>query len=121
MWVPLIEKAYAKIHGSYKSLAYGFTRDALVDLTGGISFSKTITNESYKDEEFWEFLSKCYDQKLQIPTEYVMGASFSTGGGKEKELGNTGLHSGHAYAIIKTAVVNKNERLVQLRNPWGFR
>jgi hypothetical protein len=48
-----------------------------------------------------------------------MGASFSQGGGGEVELGDTGLHSGHAYAIIKTCTLNNKEKLVQLRNPWG--
>ena len=34
LWVPLIEKAYAKIHGCYETLISGFIDDALTDLTG---------------------------------------------------------------------------------------
>jgi hypothetical protein len=34
-WVPLIEKGYAKIHGSFDSLGSGFIDDALADMTGG--------------------------------------------------------------------------------------
>jgi hypothetical protein len=34
----VIEKAYAKLHGSYQSLEGGFTSDAFVDLTGGNDF-----------------------------------------------------------------------------------
>lgn len=34
MWVPLIEKAYAKIHGCYEALVSGFIDDALSDMTG---------------------------------------------------------------------------------------
>jgi hypothetical protein len=33
-WVPLIEKAYAKLHGDYQSLSGGYSADAIEDLTG---------------------------------------------------------------------------------------
>jgi len=37
LWVPLIEKAYAKLHGCYESLISGFIDDALSDLTGFVA------------------------------------------------------------------------------------
>jgi hypothetical protein len=33
-WVPLIEKAYAKLHGDYQSLNGGYSAEAIEDLTG---------------------------------------------------------------------------------------
>ena len=33
-WVPLVEKAYAKLHGDYASVGFGRPCDAIEDMTG---------------------------------------------------------------------------------------
>lgn len=36
LWVMLLEKAYAKLHGSFKAIEGGYESEAMADLTGGI-------------------------------------------------------------------------------------
>lgn len=38
MWVVLMEKAYAKVHGSYDRLRSGWPHDAARDITGAIGY-----------------------------------------------------------------------------------
>ena len=61
LWVPLIEKAYAKLHGCYEALISGFIDDALNDMTGLVAEKIQLHNEqkifphkSIKDKDvFW--------------------------------------------------------------------
>lgn len=62
IWVPLIEKAYAKLHGCYESMISGFIDDGLSDLTGYVSEKLILTDRRgnfpnpslpMKDHFFW--------------------------------------------------------------------
>jgi hypothetical protein len=41
-WPALLEKAYAKLNGSYGSLAGGWPHDGMVDLSGNVFFREDI-------------------------------------------------------------------------------
>ncbi|XP_078667906.1 calpain-2 catalytic subunit-like isoform X3 [Branchiostoma floridae x Branchiostoma belcheri] len=111
-WSALLEKAYAKIHGSYEALEGGHTSDALVDFTGGVT-ETFMLDPNNVPPRFYQILKKAHDRGS------LMGVSGIKGGtaGLEAVQAN-GLVQQHAYSVTGFAVVNDTE-LVRIRNPWG--
>ncbi|KAH9487987.1 hypothetical protein Btru_066755 [Bulinus truncatus] len=116
-WPCLLEKAYAKLYGSYESLESGFTQDAMVDLTGGISEVIDIKRKD-KVPDLYNLLYTSYKMRT------LMGASINTPENAPPKVGKlaNGLYTGHAYSITgfyqipySTGTVN----LLRMRNPWG--
>ncbi|CBN74523.1 conserved unknown protein [Ectocarpus siliculosus] len=88
-WVSMLEKAYAKLHGSYESINGGSVGEALVDLTGGCCEKMSLTSERIKpmmeDGSLWETL------RSHVSPEYVVACVQECSG----------------------------FRLVRMRNPWS--
>jgi hypothetical protein len=65
-WVPLMEKAYAKLHGAYEMLHGGAMNEAMVDLTGGVSekfhLKAPETQEAIEGGQFWKDIKKYHQQ-----------------------------------------------------------
>lgn len=60
LWVIMLEKAYAKLHGSYARIESGIGSEALRDLTGAPSAVLHISKESNLETKLLEFDAKGY-------------------------------------------------------------
>ena len=112
IWLPLLEKAYAKAHGDYMSIDGGFTGEAIEDLTGGIT-TEIKTEDILDLDRMWEELLRCNQ-------EFIFGCW--TPGWPDARDTSQGLFSGHAYSIMQAQdieIEGKARRLVLVRNPWG--
>lgn len=60
LWVPLLEKAYAKLHGGYHQLRGGSVSEALADLTGSPTASYELHDENMRElitkGHFWRLM-----------------------------------------------------------------
>ncbi|KAJ7088897.1 hypothetical protein B0H15DRAFT_841074 [Mycena belliarum] len=113
-WVPLIEKAYAKLHGDYASISGGFSCEAIEDLTGGVS-TFIPTKDILDPDVFWT------DELLLATKDRLFGCGFDTLDSTRsgiKDATVNGLIGGHAYSVLR-AVEYNGKRFVVLRNPWG--
>nr|KAF7402226.1 hypothetical protein H0235_015562 [Vespula pensylvanica] len=116
-WSALLEKAYAKLHGSYEALKGGTTCEAMEDFTGGVT-------EMYQMEEappnLFSVLLKAFERNS------LMGCSIEPDPNVLEAETPQGLIRGHAYSITRVKYVeiqtpNQYGRipLLRLRNPWG--
>eukprot|EP01125_Pyxidicula_operculata_P016579 TRINITY_DN5723_c0_g1_i1.p1 TRINITY_DN5723_c0_g1~~TRINITY_DN5723_c0_g1_i1.p1 ORF type:complete len:708 (+),score=180.70 TRINITY_DN5723_c0_g1_i1:166-2289(+) len=115
MWLPLIEKAYAKLHGYYEAIESGSTASALMDLTGEAAqvydFRQGEGAELIKSDKFWNMLLY-FDQE-----QYLMGCSCRRGGMEEDN--GMGILANHAYSVLQCVQLNSRDKLLRIRNPWG--
>ncbi|KAL5877297.1 hypothetical protein ACKVWC_006456 [Pyricularia oryzae] len=107
-WLPLMEKAYAKIHGDYHAIESGWAGQAVEDMTGGVT-ANLATNCVLNKDKLWRELSS-------KDGEFV----FALG---SRQDDSDGLFGSHAYSILQATEVSgengQKVRLVQVRNPWG--
>ncbi|KAJ3504734.1 hypothetical protein NMY22_g17827 [Coprinellus aureogranulatus] len=113
-WLPLMEKAYAKLHGSYSALFMGQESEAMEELTGGVA-TVIISSDILDPNRFW------HEDLLKANQDRLFGCSFSTP--RSDRNGDVdarvqGLVGAHAYSVLR-AVEVKGKRFVIVRNPWG--
>jgi len=133
-WSALLEKAYAKIHGSYEALDGGNLSDALVDFTGGVSELVSLENDAgvkvfEEDQKKNELFNRVFEE---VSEHALVCCAIRARKGEEQEKTEYGLVKGHAYGITAVKKVpigdtglvaffkgREKVALVRLRNPWG--
>lgn len=122
LWVLLMEKAYAKLHGSYEAIKSGYAYEAMIDLTGApyriIRFQDEEVEEQIASGKLFDML-RDYDMQNFIMSASTPGEDVYTETGKKPDKASTGLVGGHAYTLIAVKKTSKGDLLVKLRNPWG--
>ncbi|XP_067392714.1 calpain-10 isoform X2 [Emydura macquarii macquarii] len=122
-WLPLLEKVYAKVHGSYEQLWAGQVADALVDLTGGLTERWTLKDpgRSMERERPGRVLEKMVFRRLMnLKERCVISCSVLSSRQGASELGEF-----HAFIVIDmldlSRISGKEIILLRIRNPWGRR
>ncbi|XP_061734155.1 calpain-12 [Nerophis ophidion] len=115
-WSALVEKAYAKLIGSYGSLKGGNISEGMEDFTGGIAYSLPVS--SHTPRVLWRLLTAALVRGSLLSC-FIQANNYREVG----KINGDGLIKGHAYAITETDQVKHESGdilLLRLRNPWGF-
>lgn len=124
LWISLVEKAFAKMHGGYQALRFGHLKSGLVSLTNCPTF-----NFEFKDDNSALIVRaiKYFGLiKEWIAKRYLIVAStaaFST-------TNESAEAASHGYSIVNYLEIDHSRfpipnlektvsRIVNLRNPWG--
>lgn len=105
-WLLYLEKAFAKLFGSYASLQKGDAKHAIADITGCPTYSFSLEDMTLEDA--FMTINDWLTQKFLV-------ASCT----KEIQTGEkSNAINEFAYSIVRVAEY-RGTKLIKLRNPWG--
>ncbi|ESZ93164.1 hypothetical protein SBOR_6443 [Sclerotinia borealis F-4128] len=111
-WVPLIEKAFAKVHGDFDSINGGWPGEGVEDITGGVT-TEFLSSAILDKDLFWS------QGFMRIGKDFIFSAGTRTYNHPDpNELGRQGIEDDHAYSVLR-AVEYQGNRLCLVKNPWG--
>jgi hypothetical protein len=116
VWVLILEKAWAKVHGTYEAISGGYPFNVLNSFSTGPIYHYPVAADSMPPA-----LAKAHEDKLKRRLEYAnQKTNFPICAGSKAEV-DQGLIPNHAYSLIDTVLLSatKGEHLIKLRNPWG--
>ncbi|XP_068608334.1 calpain-2 catalytic subunit [Brachionichthys hirsutus] len=112
-WPALLEKAYAKVCGSYTDMNAGTPAEAMVDFTGGVHMCIQLSDPP---PNLWELMFRAGQSKS------LMSCGTPQGETSANTVLSNGVVEGHAYTVTGVKQTMSNGEvvsLVRLWNPWG--
>ncbi|KAH9601151.1 protein of unknown function DUF1935 [Trypanosoma melophagium] len=126
IWPCILQKAFAKLHGSYANICSGDPLHALQDITGRpcTRFDEAFAEASRtgKDDLFQDWVKYAKIHYLIILSTPGKDPRDGTSNDPKlvKQYKSVGLLTGHAYTVLDAKYFPEYElRLVKIRNAWG--
>ncbi|CAI2385781.1 unnamed protein product [Moneuplotes crassus] len=114
IWPLVLEKAWAKLNGSFENIMQGYPQDVLSFIMPGLSKVINLRRED-NNHELWKILIQAL-----YKNHIICGITYKAIKGVDLKL--KGLVPNHCYSVIGCThftVKRTEHRLVRLYNPWG--